>query len=339
VKQLSLFEKIAPEEHPPILEGALSPSPGLDSGPGQLGLFDRRAIQLKRIGDAIADAKLDEAHRWAIELQTSAPGDADIRRLAAAVDTHRTKLVNTERLDPPARATELLALARTLDGQSGAWSSLRLLLLRRVAQEIHQSLGDAGEIEGQPAGYYLLEAGDFAAAKASLTAAAAVHRRAHTLFLLADAAFALGDPSAGRLYLEALLVDPFDPALALVKNPAVRALPDAARDEFEIEEAPEAWSAPVGVLTGVLPPPTVLGPDVYSESGADEEHPSSIGEREGAEDFSNWEAVRRARQFIRALVAASSAAKPHGDAILDARRAMKRLCPTLFAAYMRRVPT
>lgn len=334
MKQLSLFDDLA--------EGSLSRVEGLPDLPSdpdirlqlqlpaaQLSLFDRRAIQLVSVGDALAAGEIDEAERRIRALQASHPDDPSLRSLALDIGAHRVELQRAEALAPLARASALVALAQSLGARSGAWTSLRARLFRRVAQETHALLGDEGELEGQPAGYYLLEAGAFAEAKASLAAAVRVRRAARPLFLLADAATLLGEPSARRTYLEALLVNPFDSAFASVRDLEVRALPDVARDEFEIEEVPEAWSAPVGILTDLLPSPAVLDPSVYSareEARADGEH-----------CLSRREALARVRRFVAALAVALGASRATEGAVLEARRAMKQLCPTLFAAYLRRV--
>lgn len=325
MRQLSLFDDGAPEVCDQSSQLVLGVSPTSDGDSVQLGLFDRRGIQIARVNDAIAGGKLEEAERWIRTIRASDPEDSHLLRLAADIKTHRKTLQRAERLAPHARASALLSLAQSLSARSSAWASLRVWLLRRVAQEIRGALGDAGELEGQPAGYYLLEAGAPVEAKASLAAAASVNRRARTLFLLADAATLLGEPLARRIYLEALLHDPFDSAFAEAKDSEVRALPDIARYEFEMEEAPEAWAAPVGILTGTLPSPAMLDASTYSEGQANGDH-----------GWSRDNAIVNARQFVRALAAAHSAPKPREEAILSARRTMKRLCPTLFAAYLRR---
>jgi hypothetical protein len=329
MKQLPLFND-------GFAEGSLSSFeelPDSSSGPEphavQLGLFDRRSIQLVSVGDALAAGDLDEAERRSLALRASDPNDLRIRSLAEDIGAHRASLQRAESLAPSARASALLALAQSLSARSGAWASLRARLFRRVAQEVLALLGCEGELEGQPAGYYLLEAGAPAEAKASLTAAVRVRRAARSLFLLADAATLLGEPSARRTYLEALLVNPFDSAFAFVRDLEVRALPDVARDEFEIEEAPEAWSAPVGILTGLLPSPAVLDASLYGPQAADR------ADREHC--FARREALVRVRRFVGALAVALSASRAREGSFIEARRAMKQLCPTLFTAYLRRV--
>jgi hypothetical protein len=333
MKQLSLFDEGLAEGPLSSLEGlpelSSSPELQLQLQAAQLSLFDRRAIQLVSVGEALAAGEIDEAERRILASQASHPDDLPLRSLALDIAAHRAGLQRAESLAPPARASALLALAQSLVARSGAWTFLRARLLRRVAQETHALLGDEGELEGQPAGYYLIEAGAFAEAKASLAAAVRVRRAARPLFLLADAATSLGEPSARRTYLEALLVNPFDAAFASVRDPEVRALPDVARYEFEIEEVPEAWSAPVGILTDVLPSPAVLDASVYSAREED---------RAGGElCLKRREALACARRFVEAFAVALGVSRATEGSVLEARRAMKQLCPTLFTAYLRRV--
>lgn len=328
MKQLSLFDDELADVSRSCFEGFHDSSLGPEIKAAQLGLFDRRAILLASVGDAVAAGDLAEAERRIRALRESEPKDRSIHSLAADIEAQRARLFQAERLAPPARASALLALARSLSERSGAWASLRARLFRRVAQEVRELLGDEGELEGKPAGYYLLEAGAFADAKASLAAAVRARRAARPLFLLADAATMLGEPLARRTYLEALLIDPFDAAFASVRDPEVRALPDIARDEFEIEEAPEAWSAPVGIVTGILPPPAVLDASAYS---AQEEEQAG-----GEHCLKRRQALMSAKRFVGALAVALGVSRAREGSLLEARRAMKQLCPTLFAAYLRR---
>jgi hypothetical protein len=133
----------------------------------------------------------------------------------------------------------------------------------------------------------------------------------------------LGDRAAARrVYLHALLVDPFQPARASVRDEEVRGLPDAVRDEAEIEDDPEAWCAPAGIVLGVLPR---LGPDEAHDLPALPETVVPAARRE---------ALARARAFVEAITAAGAA---RGDAAVAVRRTMKQLSPRLFAVYMDRV--
>jgi hypothetical protein len=106
----------------------------------------------------------------------------------------------------------------------------------------------------------------------------------------------------------------------MVRDDAVRSLPDVVRFEVEIDEAPEAWSAPAGVLLGVLP------------RSASEEVPAVPPPGEALSP-ARRDALARARSFVEAL----AAGVVRGEAVVELRRTMKRLSPALFAVYMDRV--
>ncbi|WP_437664235.1 hypothetical protein [Sorangium sp. So ce1182] len=332
MRQLSLFEgrKLTAGQVPP--DGAAGLSPGDGASAGQLDLFARRTLRLSLAAEAIAAGELGEARRVLAELAALHPADVDIRRQSERVAALEERLERARGSAAP--ATALLAIARGLEPASGAFASLHRVLLRRVAEALREAEGDDGRLEGQPPGYYWLAAGDAAQAHASLAVAAQARRSARTLFLLADAATLLGEPTARRLYLEALLRDPFDAALASARDEAVRGLPDVARYELEIEDEPAAWSAPAGIVTGVLPLPLGIALDEVSSGGADVPG-GAVAERSGSSE--QQEALARARRFVAALATASSReARRSGEAVIEARRAMKQLAPTLFAAYMAR---
>ncbi|MGK3963273.1 hypothetical protein WMF38_03680 [Sorangium sp. So ce118] len=330
MRQLSLFEGRTLPAEP--LDGATGLASGGGARAGQLDLFAQRTLHRSLAAEAVAAGELGEARRMLAELTALHPADADVRRQSERVAALERKLAQAMGSAAPAAA--LLEIARDLEPASGPFASLHRVLLRRVAEALRDAAGDDGRLEGQPPGYYWLAAGDAAEAHASLAAAARARRSARALFLLADAATALGEPAARRLYLEALLRDPFDAVLASARDEAVRGLPDVARYELEIEEEPAAWSAPVGIVTGVLPPPVGIALDevgsgeAVAPGGAVVEQPRSTGQDE---------ALSRARRFVAALATASSReARRSGEAVIEARRAMKRLAPALFAAYMAR---
>ncbi|AUX42967.1 uncharacterized protein SOCE26_044070 [Sorangium cellulosum] len=327
MRQLSLFDDRALTPAPVPLDGAAGLLAGDGAPAGQLDLFAQRTLRLSLAAEAVAAGELGEARRLLAEVAALRPADADVRRQADRVAALERQLGLAGSSASPAAA--LLEVARGLDPATGAFASLRRVLLRRVAEALRGAEGDDGRLEGQPPGYYWLEAGDVAEAHGSLARAAEARRSARTLCLLADAATSLGDPAARRLYLEALLRDPYDAALAAARDEGVRGLPDVARYELEIEEEPRAWSAPVGIVTGVLPPPLGLALDeVVSGAPLPGGPPRSPGQEE---------ALARARRFVAALAAASSReARRSGEAVIEARRAMKQLAPALFAAYMAR---
>ncbi|WP_437820321.1 hypothetical protein [Sorangium sp. So ce1078] len=331
MRQLSLFEGRTLAAEPVPLDGGAGSSPGDGAPAGQLDLFAQRTLRLSRAAGAIAAGELGEARRMLAELTVLHPTDAEVRRQSERVAALERRLAGARGSAAP--AAELLEVARGLEPASGAFASLRRVLLCRAAEALRAAEGDDGRLEGQPPGYYWLAAGEAAEARASLASAAEARRSARTLFLLGDAATSLGEPAARRFYLEALLRDPFDASLASARDEAVRGLPDVARYELEIEDEPAAWSAPVGIVTGVLPPPLGIALDEVgcggaAASGGAVERPWSPGQDQ---------ALAQARRFVAALAAASSReARRSGEAVIEARRAMKRLAPALFAAYMAR---
>jgi hypothetical protein len=170
------------------------------------------------------------------------------------------------------------------------------------------------------AGEFLLDAGEIDEARSSLIAAFAARRDARSLFRLADATLLLGERDAAkRLYLQALLLDPFDPALSGICDDEVRTLPDRVRYGLDIGDEPAAWSAPAGIVEGALPRPA------QGEARA-------LGRIREDLSLERREALARSHAFVEALATAGA---PHSDAI-ETRRTMKRLCPQLFEAYMDR---
>jgi hypothetical protein len=107
-----------------------------------------------------------------------------------------------------------------------------------------------------------------------------------------------------------------------IRDQEVRALPEVAQYELEIDDNPRAWSAAAGMVTGVLP--IHSGTHAMRASKPDPGEPAS-------------EALARARAFVAALVGAFTA-RASGDqhAVIAARRAMRQFAPTLFAAYLER---
>ncbi len=290
--------------------------------PGQVGLFEPRSLLLGRARAAVARGQLDEACGALDALLVRCPADAAIAREALETRTLHERLVRIEGPRVKQRARALLELANELERAPEPRASLRLRLLARIGAEIQARHGDGGELDGRLAGEYLLDGGDLASAQASFAAAFAAEQKARALFLLADATRLLGDVAAARrLYLHALLLDPFNPALRMVRDDDVRALPDVVRFEVEIEEEPEAWAAPAGVLQGVLPRPVP------------EELPA-LPPPAAALSPARRDTLTRARGFVEALAAAGGA---RGEAVIELRRTMKRLSPALFAVYMDRV--
>jgi hypothetical protein len=338
MQQLTLFldaasaDAVEPEAPAPATVPAFAEeeSPAAGGAEEQLGLFEQRTLRLARAEEAISRGRLAEARRTLQELRKQWPEDAGLRHAVERVASLQRRFRWVDELPAPARPSVLLAAARELEPARGPWADLRALLLRRLAAELREVDGDHGELEGQLPGYYLIEAGALAEARASLMAAAAARRRARPLYLLADIAFLQGEIGAARrLYLEALLEDPFDAALASVRDVDIRTLPELASEEYEMQDQPAAWCAPVGILSGALPSPAALGDGALSLLTVERALPP-VKERR--------EALSRARAFVQALAAASSpAARRDHDLVIEARRAMKRLAPQLFAAYLRRI--
>ncbi len=334
MRQLALFPGAVPEPEP---EPTPEPEPAPDEPdepagpapsdvlPGQIHLFGDRTVRFGRARAAIAEGRLDDARRDLLALKKRFPDDALLAREAARTTKLARAFAAALAASPDARPAALLGFARGIGAaEDEPWASLRRTAMRRVAEAL-ASCGETATLEGEPAGFYLIEAGAFDEAAASLARAASGAPSAHVLLLLGDATLlAGGRPEARRRYLEALVLDPFDAALAAVRDEEVRALPDVARDELEIEDEPRAWSAPVGVVTGVLPSPASLPRAALA--------PAQPGGRTAGEQ----QALAAARAFVQALADAASP-EGRGAGAIEVRRTMKRLSPPLFAAYMERV--
>ena len=147
-------------------------------------------------------------------------------------------------------------------------------------------------------------------------------RRARFLAYLADVEHRLDHKTrALARYREALALDPYDVDWDELTNDNVKALPDIARTEFELDDG-VAWTAPVGVVLHVLPvgdpppPPSSPSPAPGEDAPAASAAPA---------------ALEHARDFLRALVQAT---QDRGANALDARRQMRALAPQLLAAYL-----
>ena len=325
MRQLDLFAEYAatPVAPTPSAEPEVpAPLDLPDVLPGQVGLFEPRSLLLGRARAAVALGQLDEACRELDTLRARCPDDAAVGREALEIHTLRERLARIDGPRARQRARALVELASELERAPEPRASLRRHLLARAGAELRKQHGDTGELDGRLAGEYLLEAGDLEGAQASFARAFAADQRARALFLLADATHLLGDSAAARrLYLQALLLDPFEPALRRVRDDGVRSLPETVRFEVEIDDEAEAWSAPAGMLLGVLPRPAL------EETPAVPPPPEMLPPR-------RREALVRARAFVEALVAVGTA---RGEAVIELRRTMKRLSPQLFGLYMDRV--
>jgi hypothetical protein len=214
---------------------------------------------------------------------------------------------------PGERPRWLVELAR------GAVTGVRASLLRRAAIDLREASGPTAMVDGKPASVLLLEAGD---AHTAWTVAAEAVRdspRARFLSYLADVEHRLDHRSRSRArYREALALDPYDVDWEAVADDDVKALPEIAETELELEDG-VAWAAPVGVVMRVLPtgdPPPSSAP---ADDVADRPPP----------------ALGHAREFLRALVRAT---QDRGANAIGARRQMRALAPQLLAAYLSGIP-
>ena len=229
--------------------------------------------------------------------------DAQVRRLRDALE---------------AIALADLSRARQLVHEREPWSRLGRALIARAAADV------AGNDEIL-AGRLFLEAVDLERAK-SVFLGISGPRNAATQFALGDVELALGDrPAARRHYRDALLLDPFDDAFDEVADVEVHGLASFAEFDVEIDSDPRAWCGAVGIVAGILPRPL----DPAGEL--------PLPERRAGDASA---ALCRARQFVHALVRAGSPdVQKDREALLEARRAMKRASAPLFAWYMARLGT
>lgn len=251
------------------------------------------------------------------------PSDAAIADEAHGIDTLRTMFADALAMSEDARWARLSSIAEQLDPASDMLSSLRRLVLRYIANEARQMRGESVEVAGHPLAYLLVEAGLLDDAARLLSDLCQRAPCARDMFLHADLHVLRGEHGVARvLYRSALLMNPYHAYFERIRDQEVRALPEVARYELEIEEDPRAWSAAAGMVTGVLP--IHPGTREMRASKSDPDVPAS-------------DALARARAFAAALVEAF-AARASGDqhAVIAARRAMRQLAPTLFAAYLER---
>ena len=321
---------------PPVVEAPLpprlEPEPDLElepPAPGQLGLFDARAARLRRVRAAVEREDLEGARTLLADLARTS--DPEARRALAELAAVRERIDAARMVPAPARALALLACAGELGDAAGLGSALRAMLLRRAARAVQAEQGDDACIEGWPVGVYYARAGDLAASRASLTAALSRARRARTMYALGNLATQEGDLAAARdHYCEALVRDPFDlEAMSAIGDRDILELLDIARYELEIDPYPEAWSAPLGMITGVFRIP-----------GADPALTPLPADANAARSREQLDVLASSQAFTAALVAAAAASsRPSEQAgLIQARRAMKRLQPSLFAAYLERQP-
>jgi hypothetical protein len=280
----------------------------------QLDLFGDRHLQLEDARRALAEGRTQDACRELFRLRSCYPEDPGI---AAELDVARTlmlRLGEIEAMSPGERPRRLVELARATP------AGLRASLLRRAAVELRQASGPTALLDDKAASALLLEAGDAHTAWAAAAEAARDSPRARFLAYLADVEHRLDHRNRARArYREALALDPYDVDWDELGDDDVKALPDIARTELELEDG-RAWAAPVGVVMSVLP----VG-----------DPPPPPGSRDGVLDQQPPPALEHARGFLRALVRAT---QDRGANAIDARRQMRTLAPRLFAAYLETLP-
>jgi hypothetical protein len=304
------------QDVPEMMSGELDGLP-------QVELFHDRYLHLQGARRLVAGGHVDLACSAYARLVRVYPGDAVIADEAQGIDTLRTMFADALAMPDDGRWARLSSIAEQLDPASDMLSALRRLVLRYVAMEARQTRGESVEVAGHPLAYLLVEAGLLDEAERLLA-----ERRQHTpcvhnLFLHADLHMLRGEHGAARvLYRSALLMNPYHPYFERIRDQEVRALPEVARYELEMEDDPRAWSAAAGMVTGILP----IHPGAHEvcASKPDPGVPAS-------------DALARARAFAAALGEAFTA-RASGDqhAVIAARRAMRQLAPTLFAAYLER---
>jgi hypothetical protein len=276
----------------------------------QLDLFADRHVRTENARRALAQGRAEDACRELDQLRRNYPDDAAIAAELAHVSTLLARVGEIEAAPADDRPAALLELARIAAVPARPW------LLRRAATALCDAWGPAGLVDDKPASVLLLEAGDLHTAWSVAAQAVAGSPRARFLAYLADVEHRLDQRSRSRArYREALAVDPFDVDWDEIAAEEVKALPEVAVTELELDDG-VAWAAPVGVVMKVLPlgdPPPPCMPD------------------EAIADAGRRAALQRSRDFLRALVQASQA---RDASAIDARRQMRALAPQLLAAYL-----
>ena len=315
--QLVLFPGSGPSDAPSASEpGSLTDTepepPALSDGPlRQIGLFDAQARRLRSALDAIARA--DTAVAVSTLGGVAPEFDPIVPQLLRRAGELHEALERLGAMPLAARVAAQLDLGRALATEAAPWSLLGRTMVARAAS-------DVGPSQGLLAGRLFLEAGEAERAKSTLLAIPG-RASAAALFALGDVEVALGDRVASRRhYRDALLLAPFDDAFDRVADEDVRGLLPLAELEVEVDGNPRAWCAPVGIVAGVLSRPGEPVGELSMPGTA-----SSNGE------------IARARNFVDALVRIGSPeVQRDREAVVEARRCMKRASAALFAWYMTR---
>lgn len=331
MKQLALFEDFDPA----ALQPADRPEPAAGA---QLDLFEDRTLLLSRAREALIHLEATGARKALREAFARYPDDVRLADEVSRLENLAWRVEEALRTPEEARPEAFLAIAQMIaPSPSGALrrdvepsslvGRLWVATVRRAATEAIARAGDATMVRGVPPGELLLLAGDFDGARASLERALRVSPRARLLMCLGECARQTDDVlTARQLYLSALRANPYDIELAATGDEDVRALPGLARHRFEIEREPVAWTAAVGVVTGVLQLPALLVTDSEAHWQA---------AREGLSP-PRREALESANAFLEALRLSRTRASARNVKITEVRRTMKRLCPTLFDVVMGR---
>ena len=316
--QLALFPGLVPIVEQAQVQVAPEPPAELAAEPTplslrQMGLFDEQVRRLRVAVEAVAAGDLLRAISLLEQVSPDLdPGAPTLRRRVAEIHGALEHLGGASTSD---RVAVHLELGRSMAAETEPWVSLGRMLVARAASEL-------GPTESMVAARLLLEARHPLRARAVLLAAAGSPNAA-ALFALGDVELALGDRSAARrCYCDALLLDPFDPSFDCVADEEVCGLPYLAEFEVEVDGSPRAWAAPVGIVAGILPRPR---------------EPSSMLPMPAGATGDSLALLVRARQFVEALArAARPDAQRDRDALLEARRSMKRASAPLFRWYMAR---
>jgi len=275
----------------------------------QLDLFADRHVRTENARRALAQGRAEDACRELDQLRRNYPDDAAIAAELAHVSTLLARVGEIEAAPANERPAALLELARIAAVSARAW------LLRRAATTLCDVWGPAALVDDKSASVLLLEAGDPHSAWSVAAQAVAGSPRARFLAYLADVEHRLDQRSRSRArYREALALDPFDVDWDEIAADDVKALPEIAVTELELDDG-VAWAAPVGVVMKVLPigEPPPCTPD------------------EPIADPRRRAALERSRGFLQALVQASLA---RDAGAIDARRRMRAAAPQLLAAYL-----
>jgi hypothetical protein len=240
---LGLWERTAPGEAPPE---PLPPPPLPPVDPRQQDLLGGAQVLRGKLEDACI--ALDAPTVRALHAELLARFGS--RRWAGRVPAWADGVAWLVEDEPAPRAlslgTDEVARARFPSAPGELIRLIRLSALRRAAQQLIAQGGAAASLpDGRPAGWLVLCGGDFALARALLSAACEAVGNENGLWLgyLGEAAWGMGDRfSALKAYCAASLVDPQRIDVEGVLCPPVLELLDSA-DELELTEPSQSWLA------------------------------------------------------------------------------------------------